>query len=136
KKLVVRNNRLAGAIVLGDGAIVPSLTRLFGESLIVPENRADLLFRATTVAPPPAETASDTTLICNCNGVTKAQIIESVLRGARSVRGVSEATRACTGCGSCRPEVQAVVELACQGLTAPGVLAAAEHAVEPPNAPV
>ena len=32
KKLVVRNNRLAGAIVIGDGAIVPSLLRLFGES--------------------------------------------------------------------------------------------------------
>jgi NAD(P)H-nitrite reductase large subunit len=136
KKLIVRNNRLAGAIVLGDGAIVPSLVRLFGESSVVSENRADLLLRATAVAPQPAETIPDTSVICNCNGVTKAQIIESVLQGARSVRGVSEATRACTGCGSCRPEVQAVVELACQGLVAPEVLAAGEHAVEPPGAPV
>src|SRR5712692_6508820 len=136
KKLVVRNNRLAGAIVLGDGAIVPSLVRLFGESSVVPENRADLLFRATAVAPPPTENIPDTSVICNCNGVTKAQIIESVLQGARSVRGVSEATRACTGCGSCRPEVQAIVELACQGLVAPDVLAAGEHAVELPEAPM
>jgi sulfite reductase beta subunit-like hemoprotein/bacterioferritin-associated ferredoxin len=136
KKLVVRNNRLAGAIVLGDGAIVPSLVRLFGESLVIPENRADLLFRATVVAPPSTETSPDTTVICNCNGVTKAQIIESVLQGTRSVRGVSEATRACTGCGSCRPEVQAIVELACKGLVAPEVLAAGERAVEPLEAPV
>jgi NAD(P)H-nitrite reductase large subunit len=133
KKLVVRNNRLAGAIVLGDGAIVPSLVRLFGESSIIPENRADLLFRAAAVAPPAVERVPDATLICNCNGVTKAQIIESVLQGARSVRGVSDATRACTGCGSCRPEVQAIVELACQGLVAPEVLAAGEHAVELPE---
>jgi len=135
KKLIVRNNRLAGAIVLGDGAIVPSLVRLFSESSVIPENRADLLFRATAVAPPPTETIPDTSVICNCNGVTKAQIIESVLQGARSVRGVSEATRACTGCGSCRPEVQAIVELACHGLVAPEVLAAGEHASELPEIP-
>jgi NAD(P)H-dependent nitrite reductase large subunit len=137
KKLVVRNNRLAGAIVLGDGAIVPTLVRLFGESSVIPENRADLLFRAAAVPPPPtAETIPDTALICNCNGVTKAQIIESVLQGARTVRGVSEATRACTGCGSCRPEVQAIVELACQGLATPEVLAAGDRAVDLPEAPV
>ena len=136
KKLVVRNNRLAGAIVLGDGAIVPSLVRLFGESSAVPENRADLLFRVIAVAAPPTETIPDTSVICNCNGVTKAQIIESVLQGARSVRGVSDATRACTGCGSCRHEVQAIVDLACQGLVAPELLAAGEHAVEELPAPV
>jgi NAD(P)H-dependent nitrite reductase large subunit len=130
KKLVVRNNRLAGAIVLGDGAVVPSLVRLFSESSVIPENRADLLFRATAVASTPTEAIPDATLICNCNGVTKAQIIESVLQGARSVHGVSHATRACTGCGSCRPEVQAIVELAGQGLTAPEVLTAGEHASE------
>ena len=129
KKLVLRNNQLAGAIVLGDGSIVPSLVRLFGDASALPENRVDLLFRPTTVAPS-AEAIADTALVCNCNGVTKAQIIESVLQGARTVRGVSEATRACTGCGSCRPEVQAIVELACEGLTSPTLLAAGEHAVE------
>jgi len=134
KKLVVRNNRLAGAIVLGDGSIVPSLVRLFAEASAVPENRVDLLFRPIAVAPPSAEATADTALVCNCNGVTKAQIIESVLRGARSVRGVSEATRACTGCGSCRPEVQAIVDLACEGLASPAVLAAGEHAVDLPEA--
>jgi NAD(P)H-dependent nitrite reductase large subunit len=136
KKLVVRNNRLAGAIVLGDGAIVPSLVRLFGDSSVVPENRADLLFRAAAAAPVPTAAMPDLTLICNCNGVTKAQIIEAVLQGARSVSGVSAATRACTGCGSCRPEVQAIVELACQGLTTPDMLTAGEHASELSDAPV
>jgi NAD(P)H-nitrite reductase large subunit len=133
KKLVVRNNRLAGAIVLGDGAIVPSLLRIFGESSVIPENRADLLFRAPAVVPPPAETIPDTTLICNCNGVTKAQIIESVLQGARSVGGVSDATRACTGCGSCRSEVQSIVDVACHGLVAPEVPATDGQAVATHN---
>ena len=123
KKLVVRNNRLVGAIVIGDGATVPSLLRVFGESTRVPDDRAELLFRAMAVAPAQPQAVPDAALICNCNGVTKAQIIEAVLGGARSIGAVCEATRASTGCGSCKPEVQAIVELACQGLVVPDVLA-------------
>src|SRR5207253_2570638 len=85
KKLVVRNNRLVGAIVIGDGTAVPSLLRVFSESTIVPEDRAELLFRAIAVAPSQPQALPDTALICNCNGVTKAQIIEAVLAGAQSV---------------------------------------------------
>jgi NAD(P)H-dependent nitrite reductase large subunit len=129
KKLVVRNNRLVGAIVIGDGATVPSLLRVFTESTRVPDDRAELLFRAMAVAPAQPQAVPDTALICNCNGVTKAQIIEAVLGGARSVGAVCEATRASTGCGSCKPEVRAIVELACQGLVAPDVLA--EVAADP-----
>ncbi len=103
---------------------MPSLLRVFTESTRVPDDRAELLFRAMAVAPPAARRRCRTTaLICNCNGVTKAQIIEAVLGGARSVSAVCDATRASTGCGSCKPEVQAIVELACQGLVAPEVLA-------------
>src|SRR5207248_10387909 len=104
KKLVVRNQRLAGAIVIGDGAMVPSLLRVFAESTVLPVNRADMLFGAMAVAPARPETAPDTALICNCHGVTKAQIIESVLEGARSVGAVCDATRGSTGCGSGRPD--------------------------------
>src|SRR5712691_2314020 len=50
-------------LVLGDGAIVPSLVRLFGESSVIPANRADLLFRTTAVAPPPTAAVPDTSLI-------------------------------------------------------------------------
>jgi NAD(P)H-dependent nitrite reductase large subunit len=126
KKLIVRDRRLAGAIVIGDGAVVPGLLRTFSDSTPVPESRAELMFQP--IAGPPAQPQSvpDTALICNCNGVTKAQIIESVLEGARSLRAVCDATRAGTGCGSCRPEVQAILELACQGLDEPAVLTSAD----------
>ena len=123
KKLVVRDNRLVGAIVIGDGAMVPSLLRVYSESTRVPDDRAELLFRAMAVAPAQPQAVPDAALICNCNGVTKAQIIEAVLGGARSLGAVCEATRASTGCGSCKPEVQAILELACQGLAAPDALA-------------
>src|SRR4029079_6163695 len=38
------------------------------------------------------------------------------------------------GCGSCKPEVQAIIELACEGLSTPDILAASER--EPDVAPV
>ena len=120
KKLIVRNDRLAGAIILGDGAVVPSLLQTFASGTTLHENRADILF-----APPAAPAARgseaaastpDTARICDCNDVSKAQIIEAVLGGARSVQAVCDVTRASTGCGSCRPEVEAIVTLAWRGL--------------------
>ena len=120
KKLIVRNDRLAGAIVLGDSAIVPSLLQTFAAGSTITDNRVDLLFPAATVrvdavGASPAELPDDAR-VCDCNDVSKAQIVEAVLSGARSVQAVCDATRASTGCGSCRPEVEAIVELACKGL--------------------
>jgi nitrite reductase (NADH) large subunit len=116
KKLIIRNERLAGAIVIGDGAVVPSLLQWFADGALVPGNRADLLFSSATPPPPAAIATAETSRVCDCNNVTKAQLIEAVLKGARSVQAVCDVTRASTGCGSCRPEVEAIVELACRGL--------------------
>jgi NAD(P)H-dependent nitrite reductase large subunit len=122
KKLIVRNDRLAGAIVLGDGALVPSLLQTFASGMPLSTNRADVLFTlapaaaAGTRTPASAADVPDTARICDCNDVSKAQIIEAVLGGARSVQAVCDATRASTGCGSCRPEVEAIVGLTCERL--------------------
>ncbi|HEY3042442.1 MAG TPA: FAD-dependent oxidoreductase [Vicinamibacterales bacterium] len=130
KKLVVRNGRLAGALVMGDGAIVPSLLHAYAESTLLADNRAELLFRNFEIRPQASDVIPDTAQICNCNAVSKAQIIECVLAGARSLSAVCEATRAGTGCGSCKPEVQEIVDLACRGLADPDVLAAVEQPPE------
>jgi NAD(P)H-dependent nitrite reductase large subunit len=125
KKLIVREDRLIGAIVIGDGAIVPSLVHAFLEAGALASTRPELLFPAVAgPMPVGADRIPDTAQICDCNAVSKAQIVGAVLDGAGSLQAVCEATRAGTGCGSCRPEVQSIVELACQGLTAPDVLSA------------
>ena len=136
KKLVVRNDRLAGAIVLGDGGDRAVAAAAVRRASAVPENRAELLFRADRPSPPPsaAKPLPDTAQICNCNGVTKAQIIEAVLRGARSVRGVCERPVRAPDAARAGPRSQAIVELACQGLASPALLAAGEHAVDLPEA--
>ena len=50
--------------------------------------------------------------ICNCNGVSKGKIAEAVEDGNVTLQEVCSATRAGTGCGTCKTQVQAVVDFA------------------------
>ncbi len=117
KKLIVRDGRLAGAILLGDGLATPRLLQVFDRREVLPENRAELLFplagesKAINVADLP-----ETAQICNCNGVSKGKIVAAVKAGQRSLKMLCDATRAGSGCGSCKPQVQALLELASGGL--------------------
>jgi len=71
----------------------------------------------TTARPEQSRRSHDESIrVCDCNGVTKARIVEAVLAGARSLQSVCDETRAGTGCGSCRPEVQAVIDAASRSL--------------------
>ena len=115
KKLVVREGRLAGAILLGDPDAAPSLLQAFDRAHPLPDNRAELLFPSMrSEAPASAAQLPDDAQICNCNGVTKGRIVQAVHGGCRSLRALCDATRAGTGCGSCKPQVQEVLE-ACAG---------------------
>ena len=119
KKLIVRRDKLVGAILIGDGAVVPALAHIFTTGGALPAQRAELLF--PRLADSPRQSVADLpddAQICDCNGVSKAQIVDCALRGAGSAQAVYEQTRAGTGCGSCRPEVQRLLELTRQQLDA------------------
>ena len=119
KKLIVNNGRLTGAILLGDGTTAPALWQSFDRGSELPENRAELLFSlARTDNPMTFAYVPDSAQICNCNGVSKGQILAAITAGHRSLKAVCSATRAGTGCGSCKSQVQGILELACDGLIA------------------
>jgi nitrite reductase (NADH) large subunit len=113
KKLIVREGRLRGAILLGDAGAAPMLLQAFDRGSLLPDNRAELLFQlmvaevATSVADLP-----DSAQICNCNGVSKGALIAAVVAGHCTLKAACEATRAGTGCGACKPDVLRVLELA------------------------
>jgi nitrite reductase (NADH) large subunit len=115
-RLLVRDDRLAGAIVIGLPEATASVVQRFLDGAPAPSTRSELLF------PPGATAASravadmpDSARICDCNAVSKAVIVDAVFSGARSLSAVCAATRAGTGCGSCRPEVQRIVDDVCRG---------------------
>ncbi len=118
KKVIVRDGKVTGAILLGDGLTVPRILQAFDRGEALPENRSELLFPLSADAGPilNVEDLPDDAQICNCNGVTKAKIVAAVDNGNRSLKAVCDATRAGTGCGSCKMQVQAVLELAADGL--------------------
>jgi nitrite reductase (NADH) large subunit len=117
KKLVVRENHLVGAIILGDGPSTPRLLQHFDRCDRLPENRAELLFSLVgDNKEPGVADLPDDAQICNCNGVSKGKILAAIKEGKRSLTVLCNATRAGTGCGSCKPQVQALLELASDGL--------------------
>ena len=119
KKLIVRDGQIAGAILLNDGLSSPRLLQAFDRAEKLPDSRAELLF-GISGGLPKADMASlpDDTQICNCNGVSKGQIVAAVKAGSRSLKAACDATRAGTGCGSCKSLVQEVLEFATDGLIA------------------
>jgi nitrite reductase (NADH) large subunit len=116
KKLIIRDGRLVGGILLGDISKAPYLMQAFDRSAPLPEQRLQLLF---DIGAPPKEVSflemSADTQVCNCNGVTKRALVACVNAGRRSARAVMDATRAGMGCGSCRSLVTEIVEWACDG---------------------
>jgi assimilatory nitrate reductase electron transfer subunit len=112
KKLVIRDDRLVGAILLGENATVGTVTQLFDRGTPVPADRRSLMFvnvTDSTIADSPAK-LPDRVTICQCNSVTKGKITQCWLGGARSLAGIVERTRATTGCGTCRDSVAGIVE--------------------------
>ena len=116
KSVIIRNDRLVGATLLGDVSKVGFLMQAFDRGLPLPEERIRLLF---DLGAPPAEASAaeldDTAQVCNCNGVSKATLVAAVRSGTKTVTGVMAATRAGKGCGSCKPLVAQIVEWAAGG---------------------
>lgn len=112
QKLVVRDGRLAGAILLGDTRAAGTLTQLLDRGAALPADRAALLaVRRANAAPAvdsPAALPGDAT-ICQCNGVTKAAICTAWQEGAKDAAQVADRTRASTGCGTCQDAVAGIV---------------------------
>ena len=120
KKVIIRDGKVAGAILLGDGSTAPRLLQAFDRGETLPQNRAELLFPLSADGVPvlDVEDMPDDAQVCNCNGVSKGKIVAAVDAGCRSLKAVCDATKAGTGCGSCMPQVQAILELAADGLVA------------------
>ena len=111
-KLVVRGDRVAGAIMLGVPDAAATVTHLFDSDAPVPEDRlAVLLGRAlpanAPAAAPPVQQLADDAVVCRCNTVHKGQLVAAFQGGATDVPAMAAATRATTGCGGCIPQVSA-----------------------------
>ncbi|MFC6884394.1 FAD-dependent oxidoreductase [Actinomadura yumaensis] len=112
KKVVVRGDRVVGAILLGETSTAGTLTRLYDRAAPPPAERLGMLFAGVggaQAADSPVR-MPDLATVCHCNNVSKGQIRACWEKGARSVDEIADATRAGTGCGGCRDTVCGIVE--------------------------
>jgi len=111
KKLVIRENQLVGAILLGDTSGASALQNAFEHGQALPQNRAALLFKLAKNRGEAEESSAlpDEALVCRCNGVSAGTLRQCVQNGAGDVPTLMNQTRAGTGCGSCKSLLKAFV---------------------------
>ena len=113
-EVVVAGTVLAGATCLGDADVAATLSALYTRSLPVPADPALLLVRALSgggagvVSRAPAD-LEDGDRVCTCNSVSAGAVRAAVRAGCSTAAEVATTTRASTGCGDCRPVVEALV---------------------------
>jgi len=99
RKLIVRDGRLIGAMLVGCAAAAPALVRIFDRDEPLPPNRLDVL------ATESCHSSLADREICNCNHVTESAVVEAIRGGCDTLPALCDATRAGTGCGSCRGQL-------------------------------
>src|SRR5262249_4366217 len=98
-------DKLIGAMLVGNTQATSTLVQVFDRDDPIPADPLELL-----CTPRSAATATER-VVCNCHRVTESAIREAVAAGTDSVDALGAATRAGTGCGSCKTELGALVAL-------------------------
>jgi nitrite reductase (NADH) large subunit len=102
RKMILRGDKLVGAHLVGETSAAARLIQIFDHDESVPANPLELLcdFSAAGCGASAGERQ-----VCNCNAVSEGQIVDCIRNGAETVEAVGAATRAGTGCGSCRSQI-------------------------------
>ena len=118
KRVIVRDDRIVGAVLYGDTADGNWYFDLLKRQEDVSNLRDLLIFGQAFAAgggaaDPKAAVAalSDDAEICGCNGVTKGQVVSCIARGAHSLDAVRGTCKASASCGSCTGLVENLLAL-------------------------
>jgi nitrite reductase (NADH) large subunit len=105
RKIIMRDGKLVGAMLVGNTAAAASLVQLFDRGDAMPTDPLEALCPTLSSAP----AAPGERVVCNCNKVTEGTIQQHVASGCASVEAVGAACRAGTGCGSCKNDIARIV---------------------------
>lgn len=116
KRVVLRDNRIVGAVLYGDTADGSWYFDLLKKGTDVTDLRETLIFgqayQGGGVLDPRAAVAalSDDAEICGCNGVCKGVITQAIAaKGLTSLDDVRAQTKASASCGQCTSKVEALL---------------------------
>jgi ferredoxin-nitrate reductase len=104
KKCIVHQDKLVGAILIGDKTEFLEFKTLIENKTELSEKRLELLRSGGAAEPVLGK------IVCSCGNVGEGNIINKIKDGHCELKALCQASGAGMGCGSCRPEVQAILE--------------------------
>jgi ferredoxin-nitrate reductase len=104
KKCIIHQDRLVGAILIGDKNEFQEYRELIANKTELSDKRLQLLRSGGPATPVLGK------LVCSCNNVGADNLRQAIATGCGSLAELCATTGAGTGCGSCRPEVQRILE--------------------------
>ncbi len=111
KKCIIHNDKLVGAILLGDKAEFAEFKELIDSNTELSEKRVQLLRSGKAAEPVIGE------LVCSCNNVGSGNIEKAIADGSSNLKELCQKTGAGLGCGSCKPEVQRILNVSKEQVT-------------------
>ncbi|HML93981.1 MAG TPA: formate dehydrogenase subunit alpha [Thermodesulfobacteriota bacterium] len=100
KKIVIRDNRIAGGLYMGDVTGAEEVLRLAREKSDISKYRDTLLSGKFKEKLPTGR------VVCSCMSVTEFEIKQAVKNGASSVEALKDRLKVAVTCGSCLEEVK------------------------------
>ena len=104
KKCIVYQDKLVGAILMGDKSEFAEFKSLIEEGTELSEKRMELLRSGGNLAPMIGE------LLCACGNVGVGNIQQAIENNGPNLHAVCRQTGAGLGCGTCKSEVKNLVE--------------------------
>ncbi|WP_052088028.1 nitrite reductase large subunit NirB [Paenibacillus wynnii] len=113
KKIVIRDNKIVGAVLFGD---ISEGTKLLG--MIKQQTDISVYEKEMNDAGARGQESGDRVanmpdkeLVCACNGVTKGTIMQAIQEhGLQTVDEVKKCTKASSSCGSCKTMVSSILD--------------------------
>lgn len=104
KKCIIHNDRLIGAILMGDKSEFAEFKELIENEVELSEKRMQLLRSGEKGEPLIG------TLVCSCNNVGTGNIEKAINEGCSTLTETCQKTGAGLGCGSCKGEIQQMLK--------------------------
>jgi nitrite reductase (NADH) large subunit len=114
KRLVLRENRLAGVVCFGDTSDASWYFQLLKDGAELGELRNTVIYGPVATGADSHETLAmldDAAEICGCNGVKKGVVVNAIAGGCTNVEDVRACTKASASCGSCTGLVEGLLKL-------------------------
>jgi ferredoxin-nitrate reductase len=104
KKCIVKDDRLVGAVLVGDKSEFAEFKTLIESEIELSERRMQLLRSGKKAEPVIGK------LVCSCNQVGEGNLQKLVEDGCSSLQQLCQTSGAGLGCGSCKPEIQRILK--------------------------